>query len=130
MAKNNHTSHLTVDENTLLAEYRKIGLTPEDIENLRRQADEKYVRALVYRYWTACVKLHNANKLLHGNCQCCIHWNALKQEKMPCRECYYLVGADAQIDGWESVRDISEDANGMLEKYDTDRWRTAESSSV
>lgn len=108
----------TADEKTLLAEYRKSGLLPEDIEDLKRLADEKYVRALAYRYWAACAKLHNANKLLHGNCRCCIHWNALEQEKMPCRVCYYLVGADAQIDGWECVRDISEEANGLLEKYD------------
>lgn len=130
MTKSNRTSHLTADEKTLLAEYRKSGLLPEDIEDLKRLADEKYVRALAYRYWAACVKLHNANELLHGNCRCCIHWNALEQEKMPCRVCYYLVGADAQIDGWECVRDISEEANGLLEKYDADRRRAAESGSM
>lgn len=127
MTKNNRTSHLTADEKTLLAEYRKSGLLPEDIEGLKRLADEKYVRALAYRYWAACVKIHNANKLLHGNCQCCVHWNALRPEKM---EYYYLVGADAQINGWECVRDISEEANGLLEKYDADRRRAAERSSV
>ena len=129
MTKSNRTSRLTVDENTLLAEYCKSGLLPEDIEDLKRLADEKYVRALAYRYWAVCVKIHNANKLLHGNCQCCVHWNALRPEKMPCHECYYLVGADAQIDGWECVRDISEE-DGMLEKYDADRRRAAESGSM
>ena len=126
MTKNNRTSHLTVDENTLLAEYRRSGLTPEDIKTLKRQTDEKYIHVLAYRYWIACAKLHNANELLHGNCRCCIHWNALEQEKMPCLSCYYLVGADAQIDGWECVRDISEEANGLLEKYDVYRRRAVE----
>ena len=60
MTKSNPTSHLTADEKTLLAEYRKSGLLPEDIEDLKRLADEKYVRALAYRYWAACVKIHNA----------------------------------------------------------------------
>lgn len=126
MAKNNRTSRLTVDENTLLAEYRRSGLTPEDIKTLKRQTDEKYIHVLAYRYWIACAKLHNANELLHGSCRCCIHWNALEQEKMPCLSCYYLVGADAQIDGWECVRDISEEANGLLEKYDVYRRRAVE----
>ena len=99
MAKNNRTSRLTADEKTLLEEYRKSGLTPEDIKALKLQTDEKYIHVLAYRYWIACAKLHNANELLHGNCRCCIHWNALEQEKMPCLSCYYLVGADAQIDG-------------------------------
>ena len=107
MAKNNRTSRLTADEKTLLDEYRKRGLTPEYIKALKLRTDEKYIHVLTYRYRIACAKLHNANKLLHGNCRCCIHWNALEQEKMPCRACYYLVGADAQIDGWECVRDIS-----------------------
>lgn len=49
MTKSNRTSHLTVDEKTLLAEYRKSGLLPEDIEDLKRLADEKYVRALACR---------------------------------------------------------------------------------
>lgn len=106
MAKNNRTSHLTVDENTLLAEYRRSGLTPEDIKALKLQTDEKYIHVLA--------------------CRCCIHWNALEQEKMPCLSCYYLVGADAQIDGWECVRDISEEANGLLEKYDVYRRRAVE----
>ena len=39
MTKNNRTSHLTADEKTLLAEYRKSGLLPEDIEDLKRLAD-------------------------------------------------------------------------------------------
>lgn len=129
MTKSNRTSHLTADEKTLLAEYRRSGLTPEDIKTLKRQTDEKYIHVLAYRYWIACAKLHNANELLHGNCRCCIHWNALEQEKMPCRVCYYLVGADAQIDGWECVRDISEE-DGLLEKCDADRRRAAESGSM
>lgn len=49
MTKSNRTSHLTVDEKTLLAEHRKSGLLPEDIEDLKRLADEKYVRALACR---------------------------------------------------------------------------------
>ena len=126
MAKNNRTSHLTADEKALLEEYRKSGLTLENIKALKRQTDEKYIHVLAYRYWIACAKLHNANELLHGNCRCCIHWNALEQEKMPCLSCYYLVGADAQIDGWECVRDISEEANGLLEKYDVYRRRAVE----
>ena len=56
----------TADEKTLLAECRKSGLLPEDIEGLKRLADEKYARALAYRYWAACVKLRNANELLHA----------------------------------------------------------------
>lgn len=83
MAKNNRTSRLTADEKTLLEEYRKSGLTPEDIKALKLQTDEKYIHVLAYRYWIACAKLHNANELLHGNCRCCIHWNALEQEKCP-----------------------------------------------
>lgn len=121
MAKNNRTSRLTADEKTLLEEYRKSGLPPEDIKALKRQTGEKYIHVLA-----ACAKLHNANELLHGNCRCCIHWNALEQEKMPCLSCYYLVGTDAQIDGWECVRDISEEANGLLEKYDVYRRRAVE----
>ena len=46
MAKNNRTSRLTAGEKTLLEEYRKSGLTPEDIKALKLQTDEKYIHVL------------------------------------------------------------------------------------
>lgn len=46
MTKNNRTSRLTADEKTLLEEYRKSGLKPENIKTLKRQTDEKYIHVL------------------------------------------------------------------------------------
>ena len=119
-------SQAAVDDKILLAEYRKTGLLPRDIETLKHQADKMYTCVLTHRYWMASIKLHNANKLLHGDCSYCVHLDKLKQEKMPCTACYYLVGLDAQSDSWECVLDISEELNGMLEKHDADRRRATD----
>lgn len=116
MAKNNRTSRLTADEKTLLEEYRKSGLTPEDIKALKLQTDEKYIHVLAYRYWIACAKLHNANELLHGNCRCCIHWNALEQEKCP--------AAPATTWSVQMRRSMAGNVCGTFQRRQTDCWKS------
>lgn len=119
----NNASHLTVDEKILLSEYRKTGLTPKLIMTMKAQLDEKYTNLLVCKYWGAALKIHNINKLLHGDCSYCVHKEELKRGIMPCTVCYYLVGLDAQSDSWECEIDISEEWGGMMEKHDADMRR-------